>query len=160
MSASSALSTSSLNFTLTVLCDICVLIFSEKCLRDLKPEIYIFLNPDISKLDTHQNDFVLTVSSIFVSSVSGWWSSELDLSLSLPTEPLSSKHRKIMKKTGFFRGMLDGLRSTVSQPSSAAAGAKAFLDAEVEEPLKSSHFQVETVSVALIYRHFCTCAYF
>jgi len=50
-----------------------------------------------------------------------------------------------MKKTGFFRGVLDGIRSSVGQPS-GAEGAKAFLDAEVKETLKPSHFQVETVS--------------
>ncbi len=48
-----------------------------------------------------------------------------------------------MKKSGFLRGMLDGLRSTVSQPT--AAGAKEFLEANVEEALKPSHFQMETV---------------
>ncbi|KAH9409892.1 hypothetical protein TYRP_009637 [Tyrophagus putrescentiae] len=47
-----------------------------------------------------------------------------------------------MKKSGFLRGMLDGLRSTVSQPT--AAGAKEFLEANVEEALKPSHFQMET----------------
>ncbi|KAJ6215816.1 hypothetical protein RDWZM_010316 [Blomia tropicalis] len=48
------------------------------------------------------------------------------------------------KKSGFFRGMLDGLRSTVGQPSTAA-GVKAILDAEVEELLKPSNFTVKTV---------------
>lgn len=54
-----------------------------------------------------------------------------------------------MKKSGFLRGMLDGLRSTVSQPT--AAGAKEFLEANVEEALKPAHFQMETVSKSLFY---------
>lgn len=57
---------------------------------------------------------------------------------------MSSKE-KTKKSGGFFRGMLDGLRSTVSQPSAAALG-KALLDTEVDELLKPAHFAVETVS--------------
>ena len=51
-----------------------------------------------------------------------------------------------MRKGGFFRGVIDNLRSTVSQPSSAVTGAKVLHDAESEEQLKSEHFRVETVS--------------
>ena len=54
------------------------------------------------------------------------------------------------KKSGFFRGMLDGLRSTVGQPSTAA-GVKAILDAEVEELLKPSNFTVKTVGGIFFY---------
>ena len=45
-----------------------------------------------------------------------------------------------MKKSGFFRGMFDGLRSTVSQPT----GSK--LESEIGEQLKSDNFQVAKVS--------------
>lgn len=50
------------------------------------------------------------------------------------------------KKSGFFRGIMDNLRSTVGNPS-GAAGAKAILDqADAEDNLKPEHFKVETVS--------------
>ena len=53
-----------------------------------------------------------------------------------------------MKKSGFFRGVFDGIRSTVGQPSSSSSslsGAKAFLESETEEVLKPSHFKINTV---------------
>lgn len=51
-----------------------------------------------------------------------------------------------MKKSGFFRGVLDGIRSTVGQPSSSSSGAKALLETETEETLRPSHFKISTVS--------------
>jgi hypothetical protein len=45
-----------------------------------------------------------------------------------------------MKKSGFFRGVFDGLRSTVSQPSS---GSKSEI--ELEETLRPEQFQVAKV---------------
>ncbi|XP_027194885.1 syntaxin-binding protein tomosyn isoform X1 [Dermatophagoides pteronyssinus] len=53
-----------------------------------------------------------------------------------------------MKKSGFFRGVFDGIRSTVGQPSSSSSslsGAKAFLESETEEVLKPSHFKINTI---------------
>lgn len=45
--------------------------------------------------------------------------------------------RSEMKRTGFFKGMLDGLRSSVSQPVKS--------EAEVEENLRPDQFQVAKV---------------
>ena len=53
-----------------------------------------------------------------------------------------------MKKSGFFRGVLDGIRSTVGQQSSSSSsGAKALLESETEEVLKQSHFKINTVGL-------------
>lgn len=46
--------------------------------------------------------------------------------------------RSDTKKSGFFKGVLDGLRSSVTQPVKP--------EADVEETLRPEHFQVSRVS--------------
>ena len=60
---------------------------------------------------------------------------------SWPLSVSTMKKSDMKKSSGFFRGMFDGLRSTVSQPST---GLKS--DLEFDETLKANHFQVAKVS--------------
>jgi hypothetical protein len=100
----------------------------------------------------NENRFLLNINLLIKLLINFWINIDFDL-IAIKDKSIIDinfgKTSTMKKSSGFFRGMFDGLRSTVSQPSS---GSKS--EFEVEETLKSDHFQVAKVGKHLFFSSF------